>query len=166
MLLYSMLRTLGRAVSFQAWCQWALLSVHITRHYDLISEDSKRNEMILRPCSGQKHINILYFSVKTHAGSFRVSVIHPTLTKTTGSVKCVRDHSSACIFTRGSIHFQETSASHALTQGTQSRRNILKGLETSYGMGDVRVLLQINAIWLRVRHSALQICRINKTKGI
>ena len=36
------------------------------------------------------------------AGSFsRVSVIHRTLTWTTGSLTCVRDHSCACVYTRG-----------------------------------------------------------------
>ena len=40
-----------------------------------------------------------YFSV--HAGSLRVSVIHQTLTWTTGSLSCVRDHSCTCIYTRG-----------------------------------------------------------------
>ena len=35
-----------------------------------------------------------------HAGSFRVSVIHETLTWTTGSLSCVRDHSCACVYTR------------------------------------------------------------------
>ena len=38
---------------------------------------------------------------KVHAGSFRVSIIHRTLTWTTGSVTCVRDHSYACLNTRG-----------------------------------------------------------------
>ena len=32
-------------------------------------------------------------------GSFRVSVIHRTLTWTTGSLTCVRDHSDACVYT-------------------------------------------------------------------
>ena len=32
---------------------------------------------------------------------FRVSVIHRTLTWTTGYVKCVCDHSCACVYTRG-----------------------------------------------------------------
>ena len=36
-----------------------------------------------------------------HAGSFRVSVIHWTLTWTTGSLTSVRDHSCACVYTRG-----------------------------------------------------------------
>ena len=35
-----------------------------------------------------------------HAGSFRVSVIRRTLTWTTGSLTCVRDHSHACVYTR------------------------------------------------------------------
>ena len=40
---------------------------------------------------------------KVHAGSFCVSVIHRTLTRTTGSLTCVRDHSCACVvlYTRG-----------------------------------------------------------------
>ena len=36
-----------------------------------------------------------------HARSFRVSVIHRTLTSTTGSLACVSDHSYPCIYTRG-----------------------------------------------------------------
>ena len=36
-----------------------------------------------------------------YAGSFRVSVIHRTLTWTTGSLTCVRDHYYACVYTRG-----------------------------------------------------------------
>ena len=38
---------------------------------------------------------------KVHAGSFRVSVIHRTLTWTTSSLTCVRDHYYACVNTRG-----------------------------------------------------------------
>ena len=38
--------------------------------------------------------------IKVHAGSFRVCIIHQTLTWTTGSLTCVRDHSYACIFTQ------------------------------------------------------------------
>ena len=36
-----------------------------------------------------------------HAGSFYVSVIHQILTWTTGSLMCIRDHSFACVYTRG-----------------------------------------------------------------
>ena len=43
----------------------------------------------------------MYSSVsKVLVGSFRVSVIHQTLTWTTGSLKCVRDHSYASVYTR------------------------------------------------------------------
>ena len=46
-----------------------------------------------------KHI---YPSIsKVHAGSFRVSVIHQTLTWTAGSITCVHDYSYACIYTQG-----------------------------------------------------------------
>ena len=38
---------------------------------------------------------------KVHAGSFRISVIHRTLTWTTGSLTCVHDRSCACVYTRG-----------------------------------------------------------------
>ena len=37
---------------------------------------------------------------KVHAGSFRVFVIHQTLTRTTGSLTCVRDYFYACVYTR------------------------------------------------------------------
>ena len=38
---------------------------------------------------------------KVHAGSFRVSIIHRTLTWTTGSLTCVRDHYYVCVCTLG-----------------------------------------------------------------
>ena len=41
---------------------------------------------------------------KVHAGSFRVSVIPQTLTWTTGSLTCIRDHSHACVYTLRSLH--------------------------------------------------------------
>ena len=47
---------------------------------------------------------------KVHAGSFRVSRIHRTLTWTTGSLMCLRDHSYACVYTRGGwVHRQRVS---------------------------------------------------------
>ena len=50
-------------------------------------------------CTGVAYI---YPSVsKVHAGSFRASAIHRTLTWTTGSLTCIRDHSLACVYTRG-----------------------------------------------------------------
>ena len=48
----------------------------------------------------------MYPSVdKVHAGSFRVSVIHRTLT---GSLKCVRDYPCVCVYTQG-LHLQRVS---------------------------------------------------------
>ena len=38
---------------------------------------------------------------KVHAGSFHVSIIHQTLTWTTGCLTCVRDHSYAWAYTQG-----------------------------------------------------------------
>ena len=84
-----------RAKSFETCCQWALLNVQVIN--------------LVFPSTVQKYI---YPPVsKTHAGSFRVSVIHRTLTWTTGSLTCVRSY--ACVYTRG--------------WGTQTRsqRNIL-----------------------------------------
>ena len=43
----------------------------------------------------------LSYYVSAHAGSFRVSAIHQTLTWTTGSLSCVRDHSCVCAYTQG-----------------------------------------------------------------
>ena len=57
----------------------------------------------LQPDSAKRQLSF-YFSV--HAGVFRVSVIHRTLTLITGSLMCVHDHSCACIHTRGWAHHQ------------------------------------------------------------
>ena len=43
-------------------------------------------------------------NLQVHAGSFRVTVFHRTLTWTTGSLPCVLDHSYACVYTRGVGH--------------------------------------------------------------
>ena len=42
-----------------------------------------------------------YPVLQVHAGSFRVSVIRQSLTRTTGSLTCVRDRSCVCVYTRG-----------------------------------------------------------------
>ena len=58
-------------------------------------------------CKSLPYFHLLYRSTfyapvsKMHAGSFRVSVIHQTLTWTTGFLTCVRDCSCACVYTRG-----------------------------------------------------------------
>ena len=74
-----------RAESVEACCQWALLNVQIIAP--------------LFPFTVQKY---MYPPVsRVAAGSFRVSVIHRTLTWTAGFLTCVRDYSYACVFTRG-----------------------------------------------------------------
>ena len=55
-----------------------------------------------------------YPVLQVHSGSFRVSVIHRTLTWTTGSLTCVRDHSYAC-----------ASYTRALGTPTASMHNIV-----------------------------------------
>ena len=72
-----------RAKSFEPCCQWALLNVQIIT--------------LLFPFTVQKCILL---TGKVHAGSFRVSVIHRTLTWTTGSLTRILDHSCACVYTR------------------------------------------------------------------
>ena len=70
---------------FEACCQWALLTVQIVTslfHFTV-------QKYMYPPVS------------KVHAGSFRVFVIHRTLTWTTGFLTCVRDHSFTCVYTRG-----------------------------------------------------------------
>ena len=42
-----------------------------------------------------------YPVLQVHAGSFRVSIIHQTLTWTTWSLTCVRDQFYACVYTQG-----------------------------------------------------------------
>ena len=44
------------------------------------------------------------------AGSFRISVIHRTLTWTTDSLASIRDHSYACVYTQGVGHTDNESA--------------------------------------------------------
>ena len=53
----------------------------------------------LQPRGAKRQLSY-YFSV--HSGSFPVSVIHRTLTRTTGSLSYVCDHSCACVYIRGS----------------------------------------------------------------
>ena len=51
-----------------------------------------------------------YPVLQVYAGSFRVSAIQRTLTGTTGSLTCIRDHSYACACTRGVGHTDNESA--------------------------------------------------------
>ena len=77
-----------RSVSFEACCQWALLSVQITRLVTLPYYLLYRSTFY--PCVS-----------KVHAGFFHVSVIHWSLTGTTGSLTCIHGHSYACVCTPG-----------------------------------------------------------------
>ena len=43
----------------------------------------------------------ILINYKVRAGSYRVSTTHRTLTWTTWALTCVRDHSYACVYTRG-----------------------------------------------------------------
>ena len=70
----SMLGALGRVVSLEACCQWALLSVQITRHYTTLQFKFTVKKYMYPSVS------------KVHAGSVRVPVIHRTLTLTKGSL--------------------------------------------------------------------------------
>ena len=47
-----------------------------------------------------------------HAGYFRISVIHRTLTWTSGSLTCVHGLSYACVYTRGVGHTTPTASQH------------------------------------------------------
>ena len=55
--------------------------------------------LLLRRRSHSGHLTCVRLQ-QPHAGSFRVSVIHRTLTWTTGHLMCVRDRSYACVYTR------------------------------------------------------------------
>ena len=65
-----------------------------------------------KPAAAESCYPTLLINYKVHAGSFRVSVIHRDLTWTTGSLTCVRNHSYACVFTRGVGHSDNVSAHH------------------------------------------------------
>ena len=53
-----------------------------------------------KPAAAESRFPTL-INYKVHAGSFSVSIIHRTLTWTTGSWTWVRDHSCACVYARG-----------------------------------------------------------------
>ena len=85
-----------QAESFKACCQWALLNV--------------QRITLLLTFNVQKYI---YPPVsKDHAGSFCVSVIHRTLTRTTGSLTCMQDHSYACMYIYTGVGRTLTASQH------------------------------------------------------
>ena len=78
---------------------------------------------------------------KVLAGSFHVSVIHQTLTSTTRSLTCVRDHSYACVCTQG-LCILTTSQRNILT-----RKNFHKVFLCSWRCSNLRSLdLESNAL--------------------
>ena len=82
----SMLCALGRVVSFAACCQSCYLAC------------KSLDTTLLFKITVQKLVYMYPSVSKVHAGSFRFSVSHRTLTWTTGSLTCVRGHSYACAF--------------------------------------------------------------------
>ena len=85
---------------FEACCQWALLNVKIMT--------------LLFTFSVYKYI--CHLVSKVHDRTCRVSVIHRTLTWTTWRLTCVRDHSSACVYTRGVGHTGQRVSTTLLTR--------------------------------------------------
>ena len=72
------------AESCEACCQRALLNVQIITLFTVCTE-----------------VHLSSCQLKVHAGSFCASIIHQTLTWTTGSLTCAHDHSCACVYTHG-----------------------------------------------------------------
>ena len=79
---------------------------------------------------GVKHQLSYYFSV--HAGTFCVSVIHQTLTWTTGSLTCVHDHSCAWVYTHRSwAHWHRVSTTFLTRLEKKVFLVLLTGFEPS-----------------------------------
>ena len=72
--------------------------------------------------AGARARTVLNPFLQVHAGSFHVSVIHQTLTWTTGFLMCIRDHSYACMYTRG---LGTLTTSHFLLGKTQKKFIVL-----------------------------------------
>ena len=65
------------------------------------------------PGKASSHRTALPFFLSLCVQCFRVSVIHRTLTWTTGSLTCVRDHCYTCVYTHGGFgHTDSESAQH------------------------------------------------------
>ena len=78
----------------------------------------KNNQHVIIPFTRQR-----YPVLQVHAGSFIIFVIHRTLTWTTGSLMCVRDHSYACVYTRGSVG--HTDSESAQQFDSENSHNVL-----------------------------------------
>ena len=73
---------------------WRNTTTHMDRTHSLTTFASSQ----LQPRGTKRQLSY-YFSVRVW--SFLVSVIHRTLTWTTGYLACVRDHPCACVYSRG-----------------------------------------------------------------
>ena len=72
---------------------------------------------------------------KVHAGSFRVSITHRTLTWTTGYLTCAPAHSYACVYTRGlgtSTAIQHNIMAMLHSTRLEGRKGDLKALSEGY----------------------------------
>ena len=91
-------------LKFSSWSCLICLFVEsfVKRHFvipmGLFSHGKFRS---LFPKESQLQQSPTIINYKVHSGSIRVSVIHRTRTWSTGSLTCVRDHSCACVYTRG-----------------------------------------------------------------
>ena len=65
-----------------------------------------------------------YPVLQVHAGSFRISGIHRTLTWMTASSTCVRDHSHACVYTQG-VKGTPTASQHHIFDSEQLSQIVL-----------------------------------------
>ena len=81
----------------------------------------------------RRYPTLITCTYQVHAGSCRVSIIYRTLTWTTGSLTCVRDHFCACVFTRGFIvvrlpsMVKQVTKRHVLERQTQRKSSWRKG---------------------------------------
>ena len=71
---------------------------------------------------------------------FRVSVIHQSLTWTTGSLTCVRDHSYACVYTQG-LGTLTTSQHNILTKKNSHKFVLCSGQSSNLGYLDLESML-------------------------
>ena len=101
---------------------------------------------------------------KVNAGSVRVSVIHRTLTWTTGSLPCLRDHSYACVYKRG-FGTPTTSQFNIFDSETFTHLVILKISVPNQGMLLVLSLFQNNLFLIPVAFLDIFLAAIDQTRS-
>ena len=95
--LHAFTHTLSSTQLQTTWCEVPADCTHSLTHF---------HQHSCKPRGAKCQLSY-YFSV--YAGSFHVSVIHRTLTWTTRSLSCVRDHFCACVYTGGLAHRHRVS---------------------------------------------------------